>query len=287
MSRGRVFRIDAKEKNQNFLEGDRLKKFFIMILKILVFFFGWAILGGVINISSENHAIWRFWAEFVPFALIALLSALFWFIEKRRFSIVGWNKLLKNIVIGFLVGIIWIAVPILILYKTGIISFSSRNDVNMLFLLWGVSCFLNVIMQELLVRGYIYQLIKHNYNLPAAVVVTTAIFTALHGGAFEEGIVPVLCVVSMSLVMSLVIEHTGSLIVPIILHFIWNFVGAIIFNVVELADDYPHIFNATFIGNKILNGGNCLIEGSIVVLVVNLILIGIFGVLMKKDRRII
>ena len=39
--------------------------------------------------------------------------------------------------------------------------------------LWILSAFINTIMQEMLVRGYLYQMIKRNYNVVAATVVST------------------------------------------------------------------------------------------------------------------
>ena len=62
-----------------------------------------------------------------------------------------------------------------------------------------VSAFLNTVMQEMLVRGYLYQMLKSNYNTVAAVIVSTGLFTFAHGGAFEAGILPVLNVITMSL----------------------------------------------------------------------------------------
>jgi uncharacterized protein len=54
-------------------------------------------------------------------------------------------------------------------------------------------------MQEVLVRGYLYQMIKNNYNIVVAVLISTGLFTFAHGGAFEAGILPVLNVITMSL----------------------------------------------------------------------------------------
>ena len=72
--------------------------------------------------------------------------------------------------------------------------------------------------------------------------------------------------------MTAVLEYTESLVAPIVIHFLWNGVGAIILGGVSLAEDYPHLFNRVISGNSILSGDNCKIEGSIVVLFMNLIL---------------
>ena len=121
-------------------------------------------------------------------------------------------------------------------------------------------------------------------NLIAATVVTTGIFTAMHGGAFEAGLIPVLNVVTMSLLMAVVLEYTGSIIEPVIMHGIWNSVGAIILGGVSLAEDYPHLYNVIFSGNDILSGGVCKIEGSVIVLAVNILLICAFILLKKKKK---
>nr|WP_298877877.1 CPBP family intramembrane glutamic endopeptidase [uncultured Mogibacterium sp.] len=93
--------------------------------------------------------------------------------------------------------------------------------------LWISSAFINVIMQELLVHGYIYQLLKTRYNLKLAVIITTAIFTFLHGGAFEAGSVAVINVITMYLFTTAIYETENTILAPIMAHTIWNIVGAI------------------------------------------------------------
>lgn len=140
-------------------------------------------------------------------------------------------------------------------------------------------------MQELLVRGYIYQLLKKQYNIPAAVIVTTAIFTLLHGGAFEAGIIPVINVVAMSLFATALYESEKTILAPIMAHAIWNIIGALILGGVSLADDYPSVLNMTASANKLLSGGEYKMEASIVVTILNLILLGIFYYRCRKEKH--
>lgn len=140
-------------------------------------------------------------------------------------------------------------------------------------------------MQEMLVRGYIYQMLKVKFNFPAAMIVSTLLFTAMHGGAFEAGLIPVINILSMSILVTIVLEYTESLIAPIIMHFLWNSIGAIILGSVSLAEDYPHLLNTTFSGNSLLSGGVYKIEGSAVVLIVNVILIIAFTIMLKKKHH--
>ena len=191
---------------------------------------------------------------------------------------------MRGILLGIVTGLLWLAIPTLIMYITKCLHFDGMNEVK-LFPVWMLAAFLNVIMQELLVRGYLYQMLKQKHNMVAAIIVTTALFTACHGGAFEAGIIPVVNVITMSLLMTAVLEYSESLVAPIIMHFLWNGIGALILGGVSLADDYPSLFATSFSGNEILSGGACKIEGSIVVLVVNIALIAIFVSLNRKKQK--
>lgn len=253
-----------------------LKKIVTTVLKFVLFFIGWALLCAFLPLlNTDNRAVWRLWAEITPLLAIILFTVIFLLIEKKSVKLNLFCNPARSLLIGSVTGILWISIAVVVMRLTGVIHFESVNSIPNLAV-WIIAAFLNVIMQELLVRGYLYQMLKQQYNIVAATIVTTALFVSLHGGAFEAGIVPVLNVLSMSLLMTIVLEYTGGVIAPIMMHAIWNIVGAIILGGVSLADDYPHLVNTSFRGNTLLSGGNCKIEGSIVVLILNVLLISFF-----------
>lgn len=212
------------------------------------------------------------------------ISFLFWLIEKKEICIFPISNPIKSCIIGIIGGGIWLGASFVIMVGTGVLKIEDYTAVSMLWL-WIFSALLNTIMQELLVRGYLYQMIKSNYNVIAATCVSSALFTLLHGGAFEVGLIPILNVLTMSLLMTVVLEYTKSLIAPIIMHFLWNSIGAIILGGVSLAEDYPHMFTSIFEGNTLLSGGTCKMEGSIVVFFLNIILISVFIILLRKRAQ--
>ena len=261
-----------------------MKKLVSVLMKTIIFFVGWAICASVIPIpDTSSAAIWRFWAELIPLLSIIALTLIFWLIDKK-IQLHLTEKPVYNIILGCTTGVIWLGVSVGILSIIGVVHIEGRNQISMLWL-WMLSAFLNTVMQEMLVRGYLYQMIKSNYNIVIAVIVSTGLFTFAHGGAFESGVLPVLNVITMSLFMTAVLEYTNSLIAPIIIHFLWNGIGAVILGGVSLADDYPHLFNMEINGNTVLSGGNCKIEGSLIVFIVNLILIIGFIIVNKKKQR--
>lgn len=259
-----------------------MKKLLLTALKAIIFFVGWAILASILPIpQSDDPAIWRFWAELIPFLSIVVFTVIFWLIEKGKVPLRLVTSPLPNALIGIATGIVWLGLSVLLLIIMGVLHFDGYTKVSLLGL-WLFSALINTVMQELLVRGYLYQMIKSNYNLIAATVVSTALFTLAHGGAFEAGLIPVLNVLTMSLFMTVVLEFTHSLLAPIIIHFLWNSIGAIILGGVSLAEDYPHLLNMYFTGNTFLSGGTCKIEGSIIVLILNILFTIGFMVAAKK-----
>ncbi|MBD5455216.1 MAG: CPBP family intramembrane metalloprotease [Lachnospiraceae bacterium] len=260
-----------------------MKKIASTIIKFIGYFLGWAVLTSILPLSSSGEpAIWRLWAEIMPLLAIIAFTLIFWLIERKNVELHLFDNPVKGMVLGVITGIVWLAVPVLVMYIAKIIHFNGTNSIK-LFPVWLLAAFLNVIMQELLVRGYLYQMIKQKHNIVAATIVTTVLFTALHGGAFEAGVVPVLNVLTMSLLMTVVLEYSGSIIAPTIMHFLWNGIGALVLGGVSLADDYPNLLITIFTGNEVLSGGVCKIEGSIIVLFVNMILIFLFMSLKNKQ----
>ena len=273
------------QTNRDFTRSVLNEKNSISINKNANFFVGWVICASVIPIPDTASAvIWRFWAELIPLLSIIVLTLIFLLIDKRKTQLHLTGRPVYNIILGCVTGSVWIGISVGILSIIGVVHIDGRNQISMLWL-WMVSAFLNTVMQEMLVRGYLYQMLKSNYNTVAAVIVSTGLFTFAHGGAFEAGILPVLNVITMSLFVTAVLEYTDSLIAPIVIHFLWNGVGAIILGGVSLAEDYPHLFNMVISGNPILSGGSCKIEGSIIVLLMNLILMIGFIIAKKEKNR--
>lgn len=253
-------------------------------IKFISFFLGWAILCAFLPVSSSDRpAYWRLWAEITPLLAIIIFTVVFWLIEKRSVKLNLFCNTAKGMVVGCVFGVLWLGVAVAVMLLIGVLRFESINAVSDLPV-WMTAAFLNVIMQEMLVRGYLYQMLKQKHNVVLAITLTTGLFVALHSGAFEAGFIPVMNVLTMSLLMTVILEYTGSLVAPIIMHFVWNGIGAIILGGVSLAEDYPHLLNTVLYGHDLLSGGSCKIEGSIVVLVINAALIMFFSNLQRKKR---
>lgn len=262
-----------------------MRKIIKSVIKFILFFLGWAILCAFLPLSSsDSPAYWRLWAEITPLLAIIIFTAVFCLIEKRAVKLNLFRNTAKGMAVGCVFGILWLGISVAVMFLIGVLRFEGVNVVSDLPI-WIAAAFLNVITQELLVRGYLYQMLKQKHNIVFATTLTTGLFVALHGGAFEAGIIPVMNVLTMSLLMTVVLEYTGSLVAPIIMHFIWNGIGAIILGGVSLAEDYPHLLNTALHGHDLLSGGACKIEGSVIVFIVNVALIALFCSMQRKKSN--
>lgn len=202
-----------------------MKKLLIVSLKSILFFVVWSVCVSLIPIPDiKSDVVWRFFAELIPFLVIAVLTFVFWWTKKRKNQLHLINNPAHSSILGIIYGLIWLGSPAGILLLTGSVHIESNTYISMLWL-WILSAFINTVMQKMLVRGDLYQMIKKEYNLAATVIVSTLLSTFAHGGTFEAGLLPVLNVLTMSLFMTAVLEYTDSLITPVIIHFLWNGIG--------------------------------------------------------------
>jgi len=267
-----------------------VKKHLFNLIKILGFLALWVVMIvlqsfpviGEPVFTKGNSAIQRFWWELLPLICIVIVTLFFKIIvEKNKIKIHLLDNAVKNSIIGIIWGIVWIALPVLSLYIIKHLQFGAVNSVSFLYI-WIISAILNVIMQEYLVRGYMFELLRKEYNIIISIIITSIIFTLFHAGAFLAGIIPVLSVFTMSIFVSLLLVYTKALLAPIIVHAVWNIIGSLL-GCVSLGSDYPVLINCTTSGNNIISGGIYKLEGSIFTLLVNIINIIVLIFLLKND----
>ena len=123
-----------------------LKKIVISTAKFICFFTGWAVLTGLLPVpDSSEPALWRLWAEIIPLLAIVLFTLIFWLAEKKSVRLHLVEKPMRGILLGIVTGLLWLAIPTLLMYVTKSIHFDDMNEVK-LFPIWMLAAFLNVIM---------------------------------------------------------------------------------------------------------------------------------------------
>lgn len=95
--------------------------------------------------------------------------------------------------------------------------FQERNDVATIVLMVVIACVGAPLSEEIIFRGYIYGAMKRFTNIPVAVC-----FSGLLFGAVHLNMSALLPLVVLGLLLAVLYEVTGSLWMPIAVHFVFN-----------------------------------------------------------------
>lgn len=118
--------------------------------------------------------------------------------------------------------------------------------------------------EELLVRGYMLRNLAHSMNKWIAVLVSSGLFTALHGANAHLPPAGLLSIFAAGWLMAITFLHTRSLWFPIGFHFSWNFVQGPILGFPVSGLTLPHLLEMEQRGPDLLTGGDFGFEGSLV-----------------------
>jgi uncharacterized protein len=153
---------------------------------------------------------------------------------------IGWSALyldknaldFRKIGFGFVVGAMGIGIPsalLLVSHELGVKSAASGSWINAA--VFDVAFFiLAAAMEELVVRGYLFSLLRRQWGARSALVATSVIFGALHvfnPGADAESIFNVTLA---GLLLGGILLATRSLYAAIAAHFAWNWTMSALFH---------------------------------------------------------
>ena len=261
-----------------------------------LFFLVWGILlvpfivpfaSGLVKWKQTSPIEVRLYSDSISFLTILLATWLMTrFLDRRPFRTVGlaFNHILKYFLIGSAIGSIWLGGSVGIAWV-----FGWASPIQPIGFTWSVlmgaaiSMFFNVITQELLLCGFIFQTIRHHSNAVIAILVSSLLFAGYHAGAFKGEWLPVVNVFAAGLLFCLAYIITESLWFPIFIHFTWDVLLGPVLGLTEsgindLGTDWK-VFVVN--GPPLFTGGKFGLEGGLVVTLTVFIII----ILMYLFRR--
>lgn len=262
-----------------------MKNLIVNIYKTL-FFFDLAIVIAYYlpDIKTENAALLTLWREGVFFAVMIAFTLVFIkHVERKRLRVFNFNNKLRHYSLGLITAIIPLGITSLSLWVFKMLRFNGTNKISDIAL-WLVALLLGAAANELLLRGYLFKLYRKYYSLPVVTAVITVLFISLNINIFSGGIIYAANMLLTNILLCLLAEYSYSLLAPITAHFFYNVISGFVIGSFTVSKDCPVLINTVWSGNKYIAGGDNKIEGSIILLAVNLALCAYFIIKLRKRK---
>ncbi|HSS75919.1 MAG TPA: VWA domain-containing protein [Thermoanaerobaculia bacterium] len=124
--------------------------------------------------------------------------------------------------------------------------------------------FIQAGIEELVVRGYVYHVLRERWRAGAAALGSSLLFSLLHAGNPDFNAVALVNIVLAGLILAALVERSGSLWGATAAHGVWNFAVACLASLPVSGISLFHLFNVAVTGDPRLTGGDFGPEGSLV-----------------------
>ena len=223
------------------------------------------------------QADWLKWLVSIGVSvLMIVLYALFvrWF-EKHPAKDIPFLRLAADTGKGLAIGAIFMLVVTLVMMAFGLYRITGAGTENPLSLVSAFFLFLYVAVgEEILFRGILFRWIDEKWGFIAALIVSALLFGFMHYG--QPGATwwsSLAIAIEAGLLLGAAYKYSGTLWLPIGIHWAWNFVQGNIFGFeVSGGDAGTALLQATVNGPDILTGGKFGAEASVITVVLGLAL---------------
>lgn len=266
----------------------------LFLVEYILLFIMANIIGSLVVISRsirENIYIILMFSQEIVLILTPILSWKVLF--KKDLSLIGLKALnkkeVKNLILGSVMGIaaITLAFILIIISKSGVLVNSLLEPRFSLSLVVYFILFIFVgFAEELLSRGYIIGAMEVSSNNKLfAVMVSAVIFSLMHYGNNGFSLIPFLNIFLVGILFGFMYVKTKSIWLSTGFHITWNFFQGCIYGMPVSGITTPKLYEMTFVGNSILNGGTFGPEGGLIVTIV-IILMLVSLIFLIKNKKI-
>lgn len=170
---------------------------------------------------------------------------------------------------GLGVGFMYFVVVVGVMYACGcyrIASFNNQPAVLVNAFFGGIT---TAVGEELVFRGVLFRWIDEKWNFVVALIVSSALFGLLHlGNPGATWWSSLAIAIEAGLLLGTAYKYSGTLWLPIGIHWAWNFTQGRIFGIsVSGSDSGPSLINPEISGPEILTGGDFGAEASVIAVV--------------------
>lgn len=258
-----------------------------LVFGLLLFLVLYGISQTVAGLPSRPS--WQGGAIAVAAALAGLFLYAVWtnLTERRPVTELALKRTLPDLGLGLLVGVCYFAAVAGLIALAGCYRISGTHFSFLPLLSFFLQFFCVAVYEEILFRGILFRLIDDRWNTAAALIVSSLLFGAMHlpnPGATPWSAFAI--AVEAGLLLGAAYRYSGTLWLPIGIHWAWNFVqGNILGFAVSGTPIRDPLFSAIISGPEWITGGRFGAEASVPAVAVGLLLSVILLSRCKRDRR--
>ena len=224
------------------------------------------------DISAIDWVNWII-AIAVSAAMIALYAVFVKWFEKHPARDIPRSKLVGDTAKGLAVGAGFMAAVVLVMMAFGLYRITGAGTDRPLAIISAFFLFLYVgVGEEILFRGVLFRWIDEKWGFVAALTVSALLFGAMHYG--QPGATwwsSLAIAIEAGLLLGAAYKYSGTLWLPIGIHWAWNFVQGNVFGFqVSGGNAGKSLLQATVNGPDCLTGGAFGAEASIITVILAL-----------------
>lgn len=272
--------ITTRPEEDPFIVTAVLRVIWAIIWRTVLFFLAFALIsaafivpvaGRIPEWNQTSPVATQLYADGAGFiAMVASTWLMTRFVDRRPFLSIGLapGKALREMVIGIAIGAGWLSLSIVSTLVAGWATVQLSGTFSGIVLSSSaVSTFLNVLTQQLLLCGFILQTIEKRTNFGVALLISAALFSAYHAGAFRGEWLPAINVFAAGCLFCLAYRVTRKLWLPVGIHFTWNYLlGSVLGLTVSGTDGMGDGWSiVTVEGPALFTGGEFGLEGGLIV----------------------
>jgi len=279
-------------------EGKRLTHIAIAIPIVIVFLIGGIIIteGIIFQVILQNPDIRPVFRELynliISFGFVILLVWI-WvrFFEKRKIITLGFvsKRALRNYLEGFFAGLVMLTAVIILMMLSGTIGFKENTgpltpDLLGVFILMLIGYMVQGASEEILMRGWQFQVIGARYWPWLGAVISSLLFALLHGLNPGVSVLAVINLIMFAFLLIFIILYYRNIWAACGWHTAWNWTMENVYGLKVSGNEGGQSFlNMTAFGPKLLTGGEFGPEGSVFTTMV--LLSGMFIVLILESKK--
>lgn len=197
-------------------------------------------------------------------AFLAAYTCLVRKVERRAVTELWAREWPIETAVGVLIGAVLFSCVLYLLWINGFALVSRNPHVTFPYVAFAAAA-LAAVSEELIFRGALFRLLEATSGTTVAILISSAIFGALHALNPGATFVSALCVaLEAGLLLGLAYTATRSLWIPIGLHFGWDFAESGVFGALESGVGHHGFFHTVTVGPSIMSGAAFGPEGSLI-----------------------